>query len=308
MKLLVLGGSGQVGRSLCQAAALAGIEVRAPSRAELDIRNAAEVGRGVLSSAADVAVNCAAYTDVDGAESEPGLAHGVNRDGAENLARAAEAAAIPVIHLSTDYVFDGARSDAYSETDRPNPLSVYGLSKLAGELAVAARAERHVILRTAWVFSAQGANFVLAMRRLGRAGGSPIPVVDDQFGAPTPARDIALCVLRLVADICQAGFASWGVYHYCGRPATSRHDFAKAVLADRGASRVEPIATSRWPTPARRPKRVILNCDLIAETFGIAQPYWKPGLEAVLNELGEGPPIEPNPKPGKPTKRGGEVA
>ncbi len=283
MRLLVLGGSGQVGRALARAGAGESVRILTPTRAAIDICDRARTVRAIEEARPDVIVNAAAYTAVDEAEREADLAFRVNRDGAANVAAAA--AGLPLVHLSTDYVFGGDKGAAYGEDDAPGPLSVYGLSKLAGEDAVRGQAPRHIILRTSWVFSPWGGNFVLTMRRLADEGRDVIRVVADQYGAPTAATAIAASVLGIVAEIGRADFGAWGTYHFCGRPATTWFVFAEAILADRPDCRVEPIATSEWPTPARRPMRAELDCARIARTFGVRQPSWHDDLEQTLAEL-----------------------
>jgi dTDP-4-dehydrorhamnose reductase len=193
---------------------------------------------------------------------------------------------VPFLHVSTDYVFDGSPGRAWTEGDLTGPLGVYGASKLAGEQAVAAAGGTHVILRTAWVFSAHGGNFVKTMLRYGRDN-DEMRVVGDQWGGPTPARDIA-AALWTIARAWGAGQGQSGVFHFAGAPATTWAGFAEAIFAQSGwdrIPRVTPIPAADWPTKARRPANSTLDCRKIAETYGIAQPDWRLGLDEVINEL-----------------------
>ena len=260
--ILVIGAGGQLGRELM----LRRHGVRQPivgfSHGELDVRDRDGVRRAITDTAPALVINAAAYTQVDKAESECQAAFAVNRDGPANLATACAEAAIPLLHVSTDYVFDGRKEGPYVESDPVAPLSVYGASKLAGEEAVRERLEQHVILRTAWVFSAHGANFIETIVRL--AGERPaLSVVDDQLGGPTPAGSIAEALLA-VANAIRAGGASWGTYHFCGAPATSWCGFARAIVDAAGPYLgrrvvVRPIATADYPLPAKRPANSVLD-------------------------------------------------
>ncbi|MGQ3031182.1 MAG: dTDP-4-dehydrorhamnose reductase, partial [Ferrovibrionaceae bacterium] len=232
-----------------------------------------------------VVVNAAAYTAVDKAESDADQAFLVNRDGPAALARAAAAVGAPLIHVSTDYVFDGTKDGAYTEDDPVAPVSVYGRSKEAGERAVREAAERHVILRTAWVYSPFGNNFVKTMLRLG-AEREELRVVADQRGCPTAAADIAAAIVRLAgAD------HGWGTYHYSGAGPTTWHGFAEAIFAGaaaRGAkvpARVTAIGTADYPTPAVRPANSVLDCSRIDRVHGIVARNWREALEDCLDAL-----------------------
>jgi dTDP-4-dehydrorhamnose reductase len=258
----------------------------------LDVTDAEAVRRAVEQYAPDVVVNAAAYTAVDRAESEPEAAFAVNRDGAAHCAEACAVAGIPLIHFSTDYVFDGTKGAPYTEDDAPNPLGVYGASKLVGEEAVRDRLDTHVILRTSWVFSAHGHNFVKTMLRLCRER-DVLRVVADQHGNPTAARDLALAALRIARRAVTADRAAWGTYHLAGTPATTWHGLAEAVVAEARphgpvrAERVEAIPTSDYPTPARRPADTRLDGERIERSWGIAPPDWRDALAQVVAELAE---------------------
>jgi dTDP-4-dehydrorhamnose reductase len=236
----------------------------------------------------DIVINAAAYTAVDRAESEPEAAWATNCIGPANLSAACDNAAVPLVHISTDYVFDGSKPGAYVENDPVNPLGVYGASKEAGDRAVRNSLERHVILRTAWVYSAHGQNFVKTMLRL--AGERPVlRVVADQTGSPTSAADIAAAigtVVRLIA----AGNTRWGTYHFAGAGRVTWHGFAEAIFALAAPWRgpppkVEAITTADYPTPARRPANSVLDCRRIGDAFGIVPRSWRDALADVIREI-----------------------
>ena len=271
---------------------LRGASARLPvlglARAELDIRDRSAVREAIERSKPGIVINAAGYTSVDRAESDAEAAFAVNRDGAGNLASACGTSRIPLLHISTDYVFDGRKSGAYLEDDATAPLGVYGASKLAGEESVRARLEEHVILRTSWVFSAHGANFLKTILRLARERPT-LKVVRDQEGGPTPAGAIAEALLAIAAAV-DRGERRWGTYHLCGAPATSWYGFASAIL-EAGAkslgrsARVIPITTAEYPLPARRPFNSVLDCAKIKRAFGIGQPDWRGSLPAILATL-----------------------
>jgi dTDP-4-dehydrorhamnose reductase len=288
MKILVFGAGGQIGREVCRTAAPPRYAIVPLDRKVIDITKSAAVSAVLAREAPDLAVNLAAYTAVDRAESEPETAWAVNCAGAAHIAAACDESATPLIHLSTDYVFDGRKTGPYREEDAVGPLGVYGLSKEAGERAVRAALPRHVILRTAWVFGAHGANFVKTMLRL--AAERPVlRVVADQRGCPTAAADVA-AALMVIAGHIESGETKWGTYHFAGADAVSWHGFAEAILdlaAAQLAARppVEPITTDQYPTPARRPMNSVLDCRKIEEAFGIPPPPWRVGLAGVVREV-----------------------
>jgi dTDP-4-dehydrorhamnose reductase len=278
--LLVLGAQGQVGRAVAACARGAGVAYEALGHAECDITNRLAVGRAVRKSS--FVVNCAAYTAVDRAEAEPAAAYRVNTLGAETVASACAAAGVPLVHLSSDYVFDGEGDRPAREDDPTRPLSAYGRSKLAGEIAVRERLEQHIILRSSWIFSAHGENFVRTILRLASTQ-AELRIVDDQIGGPTAADDIAAAIMRIVDVAGRSGFADWGSYHFSGAPPVSWYGFARAIA--RNCVPIQAITTADYPRPARRPRNSVLDCRRISEVFGIAQPDWKAGLHQVLDEL-----------------------
>jgi dTDP-4-dehydrorhamnose reductase len=288
MKVLVLGSHGQVGRELCRRDWPADCELAAYDRDGIDITSREAVFAAVAAERPDVVVNAAAYTAVDRAESEPDAAWAGNCTGPANLAAACAGAAIPLIHISTDYVFDGSKASPYCEDDPVNPLGVYGRSKEAGDRAVREVLSEHVILRTAWVYSAHGHNFVKTMLRLA-AERPALRVVADQTGSPTNAADIAAALAEVVRLIA-AGDRRWGTYHFTGAGAVTWHGFAEAIFALaepwRGpAPLVEAIATADYPTPARRPANSVLDCSRIGDAFGIVPRRWLDALAEVIDEI-----------------------
>ncbi|ASG23815.1 dTDP-4-dehydrorhamnose reductase [Nitrospirillum viridazoti] len=286
IRVLLLGGAGQVGLAF-QRAAPANWQVSAPGREALDIANADAVLGAV--SAADLVVNCAAYTAVDKAESEVDAAYAANRDGPAALARACAARGTPLLHLSTDYVFDGTKVGPYVETDPVGPVSVYGASKEAGEEAVRATLPAHVILRTAWVYGPDRANFLRTMLRLG-AEREELRVVADQHGCPTAAADIADALVAVGNRILDGQRDGFGTYHLCGTGATTWHGFAAEIFAQaqvRGARvpRLVAIGTADYPTPAKRPANSVLDCALLEQVFGWRAPAWQDSLARSLDVL-----------------------
>jgi len=288
MKILVFGASGQIGREVCRAAWPPRYAILPLDRKAVDITKSAAVSAMLARETPDLVINLAAYTAVDRAESEPGVAWAANCAGAAHIAGACDESATPLVHLSTDYVFDGRKTGPYREEDAVGPLGVYGRSKEAGERAVRAAVARHMILRTAWVFGAYGANFVKTMLRL--AAERPVlRVVADQRGCPTAAADIAAALMVIAAHI-ERGEAKWGTYHFVGAGAASWHSFAQAIF-DQAAPQlaacpqVEPITTEQYPTPARRPMNSVLDCRKIEEVFGISSPPWRTALATVIREL-----------------------
>jgi dTDP-4-dehydrorhamnose reductase len=287
LRLLVFGRTGQVATELLRLAG-PGLGIAALGRHEADLADPAACAAAVAGTEADVVVNAAAYTAVDRAETEEDLATRINGEAPGAMARAAAARGIPLLHVSTDYVFDGAKQGAWVEDDPPAPLSAYGRSKLAGERAVAAAGGRHAILRTAWVHAGHGGNFVRTMLRVG-ATRPRLTVVDDQRGGPTAAADIARTLVAIASAFAEGRGAS-GVFHYCGVPATSWCGFAREIFAQASwmtAPEIVPIRTADWPTPAARPANSVLDCTRIRAAYGIGQPDWRASLGPVLAELRE---------------------
>jgi dTDP-4-dehydrorhamnose reductase len=294
VRLVVTGRDGQVAASLLEAGqAAAGVEVIAIGRPQLDLARPDTVIEAIAAAKPDIVVSAAAYTAVDQAEDEPDLAFAVNAVGAGKVAQAASRLGVPVIHLSTDYVFDGTKDAAYVETDATAPRSVYGASKLAGEQAVASANPHHLILRTAWVYSPFGKNFVKTMLRLA-ADRDEIAVVADQWGNPTSALDIADAILHAAARL-HEGAGTSGIYHLAGTGEANWSGFARHILDTSRVlggpwARVRDIATMDYPTKARRPANSRLSSAKFAEAFGWNAPDWRQSTEAVVRRLLAGEP------------------
>lgn len=289
LRVLVIGRTGQVATELAR---LHGgdVHIDAVGRERVDLAEPAAAADFVRDATADVVVNAAAYTAVDKAEEEEALAMRVNAEAPGAMAAAAAARGLPFLHVSTDYVFDGAGDRPWREDDPTDPLGAYGRTKLAGERAVAAAGGRHAILRTAWVFAGHGGNFVRTMLRVG-AERDRLTVVDDQTGGPTAAVDIAATLL-VIATAFAEGRGVSGVFHYCGQPAVTWRGFAEAIFAAADLPRtpeIAPILTEDWPTPAARPKNSVLDCKRILEAYGVSQPDWRKSLARALTEI-EGRP------------------
>jgi dTDP-4-dehydrorhamnose reductase len=291
VRLVVTGRDGQVAASLLEAGqAHAGVEVVAIGRPELDLARPETIVDAIALAKPDVVVSAAAYTAVDLAEDEPDLAFAVNATGAGKVAEAAARLGVPVIHLSTDYVFDGSASRPYLETDATAPLGVYGASKLAGEQAVAAAGPRHLILRTAWVYSPFGKNFAKTMLRLA-ADRDEISVVADQWGNPTSALDIADAILHAAAMLHgDKSVSAFGTYHVAGTGETNWSGFARHILDTSQASGgswadVRDIATKDYPTKARRPANSRLSSAKFAAVFGWSAPEWRESTERVVRRI-----------------------
>lgn len=284
--LLVTGGAGQVGIELLRLKWPDSVELYAPARDELDITSAASVSDCFAVRDPRCVINCAAYTAVDKAEEQVAAAFLVNAQGPAFLAEAARRAGAPIIHVSTDYVFDGSADRPYRESDPTAPLNAYGASKLAGELAVRVANPHSVILRTAWVLSAHRTNFIKTMLRLGAANRS-LRVVADQLGCPTSARDIAEALQRIALLTLDDPDTPWGTYHFVNSGETSWHGLAEHIFASAGEPRpvVEAIPSSAYPTPARRPANSRLDTSLIAEKLGIVPRPWQDAVDEILAEL-----------------------
>lgn len=290
MKILVVGARGQLARALVDcAASRRAFAVVAMGRPQLDICDEASIARAVDAVAPDLVVNAAAYTAVDKAEREADAAFAINRDGAGAVARVAASRDCPIIHISTDYVFDGFKGAPYIETDMANPVGAYGRSKFAGETAVVAANPRHVILRTAWVFGAHGHNFLKTIVRLTRER-PELRVVADQHGNPTYAPHLAQTILAIAAQLTEGRRGVWGIFHAAGNGATTWHGFATAIVsaaARLGAPQVPllPIATDAYPTPVRRPPNSRLDCAKLARVYGLRLPTWQQGLDECIARL-----------------------
>ncbi len=289
-KVLVIGRIGQVGHELARAAWPLGLAAEFVERDQFDLGNPDEVKRAVVAVRPRIVINAGAYTAVDQAESERDAAFAINRDGPAALAGACREIGAALVHFSTDYVFDGAKPGPYTEDDPVCPLSAYGASKAAGDAAIAKALDRHVILRTSWVYSAAGHNFVKTMLRLG-AERDELRIVDDQHGAPTAAAELARAAIHIAAAVDAGKQDGFGVFDFTGAGATTWCGFARAIFAgaaERGAKvplRVQPIATEDYPLPAPRPRNSRLDCVKIAHAYGLAAKPWQDSLSDCLDEL-----------------------
>lgn len=291
MRILVCGAGGQVGHELVDRANKYGLEALSMTQEQLDITDADQVAAVVALLKPGMIINAAAYTHVDNAETHSEQAFAVNREGAARLAEAARYVSIPLLHISTDYVFSGEAREPYREEDEVEPTGVYGASKLAGEEAIRAVLDEHLILRTSWVYGAHGHNFVKTMLRLGRQRDS-LSVVADQFGCPTQAGSIADVLLQLAQRYAREGSLAWGLYHYSGHSPCTWFDFAVEIFRQAAAKgmlpkqpQVSSITTAQYPTPARRPAWSVLDCTRFETTFGIATHDWHEDLSVVLDAL-----------------------
>jgi dTDP-4-dehydrorhamnose reductase len=289
--ILLTGAGGQVGHEVKRLAAEQGCPLAGLTRAELDIADPMAVSRIFQRLRPSLVINGAAYTAVDKAEQEVEAATRANRQGPAVLAGACAAHHIPLLHLSTDYVFDGEADGAYTEDDPAAPGGVYGLSKWQGEEEVRAVLPEHLILRVSWVFGPHGNNFVKTMLRLAGERDA-LRVVADQRGCPTSATHIAAALLEIAHRIGQGHAVPWGTYHFCGMPDTSWHGFAETIVREAvemgilaHAIPVHPISTDQYPTPARRPQNSVLDCRKFIQIFGLQLPAWQEGLRAMLSQI-----------------------
>lgn len=285
MKILITGQHGQVSQALQQR--LQGLgELIVLGRDQLDLANPEHIRQQVSAQRPDLIINAAAHTAVDLAESEPDAAFAINAIAPGILAEEAKALGVPLIHYSTDYVFDGRKAAPYTENDTPNPLSVYGQSKLAGEQAIAAAGGEYLILRTSWVYSNHGKNFLLTMQRLLQEK-PQMRIVADQIGAPTWAGSIANSTRALI-ERWQAGAAGeWGVYHLTAQGETSWFGFAQAIAQQlraegKACAELEAIPSSAYPTPAQRPLNSRLDCSRLQQQWHVSQPHWQDALRECL--------------------------
>lgn len=288
LNVLQFGRSGQLGTELV-AVLSRNPDIRATvlGRDEADFTDPSGIENAILKAGAlDLVINAVAYTAVDRAEQEETLAYRVNAEAMDAMARACAARGVPLIHVSTDYVYDGAKPGPYVESDPTGPLNAYGRSKLAGENFIRDRLPAHVILRTSWVYSAWGRNFMTTMLRLG-AERDEVRVVDDQFGAPTSARDLAEAIATIARRI-TGPMPQFGTYHYADAGETSWHGFAAEIFRQAGLkARAVPIPATEYPTPARRPTNSRLDATKISRIFGIHPPAWQTSLAGVLAGMEE---------------------
>jgi dTDP-4-dehydrorhamnose reductase len=289
-KILIFGRVGQVGWELRHKLACLG-QVSSVDFPEIDFSKPDTIRDAVRAAGPTVIVNAAAYTAVDKAEASPEPAWAINATGPGVIAEEAKRRGALMVHYSTDYVYDGSKQGPWVETDKPNPLSVYGKTKLAGDEAIAAVGGDYLILRTSWVYGARGANFLLTMLRLAKER-PELRIVDDQTGSPTTSECLAQATADILSQVITPGgglAGRGGVYHLTSSGATTWFGFAKAFLSKQAVCpKLTPIPASEYPLPAQRPVNSVLLCDRIAETFGIRLPSWELALDLVLETLAEG--------------------
>lgn len=286
--VLVTGGSGQLASALAMSA---GVPVVRVGRPDFDFDRPDSIAAAFATASPWLVVNAAAYTAVDAAETDAEAAYRANRDGPERLAQLCAAAGVPLIHISTDYVFDGAKGTPYIEADPVAPQGVYGASKLAGEASVLARCPHTIVLRTSWVYSAVGRNFVLTMLNLAKTR-DHLRVVADQVGCPTAAGDLAAAILAIATRIRAEGWQQrfGGVFHAAGSGWTSWHGLACAVFEEAGRHgapipQVDPIPAAEYPTKAKRPADSRLDCSKLATVFNVTLPSWRPSLARTIDTI-----------------------
>ena len=291
MRILVAGGQGQVGSALAQQGLEQNLDLIALSRKDLDITCSESIAAVFANYEPDLLINAAAYTAVDKAESEPEIAYAINETATALLADACAEHSIPMLHISTDYVFDGTKNSPYVESDPVNPKAVYAKSKEAGERALRARLERHIILRTSWVFGIKGNNFVKTIVRLAKER-ERLTVVGDQFGSPTSARGIAKSLLKFAAHYQNSSWIAWGTYHYSQKPYVTWHQFAEEIVAraieiglvDHEVE-VASIPSSDFPTTVVRPENSCLDSSALTMAIGGEDKYWSEELDSVLESF-----------------------
>ncbi|WP_299215946.1 dTDP-4-dehydrorhamnose reductase [uncultured Dokdonia sp.] len=280
-RLLITGADGQLGCALREESVqFSNYEFVFATKKMLDITSKASIQNVIEAHKPDIIINTAAYTAVDAAEKDSDAAYALNQEAVRLLAEVCDQNAIALIHISTDYVFDGMASIAYTEEVVPNPQTVYGKSKLAGEQAIQALDTlTYAIIRTSWLYSAYGHNFYKTMIRLGKER-ETVSVVDDQYGIPTLANDLAKAILQLVTTL---GYAHRGIYHYSNSGKATWYAFAKAIFESlEMETKVLPVSSEAFPTVATRPKNSILNCTKIVDTFGVSRPLWNEALQHII--------------------------
>jgi len=290
MKVLITGANGQLGRELVRLGQRFEFEVHSFSRQQLDITNKNQIEQIFSRISPSLVINAAAYTQVDRAENESDLAYAVNKDGPAYLARYCDDNHLTLIHISTDYVFDGTKGRPYQESDPIAPLGVYGQSKAQGETAIRSILPNHIIVRTSWLYAVYGNNFVKTILKLATEK-TTLRVVADQFGSPTSAADLANAVLTIARKISASKKIYWGTYHYCCKGITTWHALAEKIIelampyAALRARHVEAITTAEWPTPAKRPPYSVLDCSRLKSRFGIEPEAWQQSLKHTIDRI-----------------------
>jgi dTDP-4-dehydrorhamnose reductase len=292
MKILVTGSEGQLGWELLRQGNKLGFEMFPADLPELDITRSDQVSQLLQRCKPSLIINAAAYTNVDKAETDKEAAFAVNRNGAAVLARQCQIDKIPLIHVSTDFVFDGLKKQPYLENDPIAPIGVYGQSKAAGEEEVRAQLKAHIIVRTAWLYGVHGHNFVKTMLRLAKER-EPIRVVDDQYGCPTCAFDLAEALLTIAGRIRDNAEITFGTFHFCGKGIATWFDFTKEIVkiaesySPIKTTHVIPVTTAEYPTNVARPPYSALDCGLIGKRFGIIPKPWQESLKITVDRIFE---------------------
>ena len=290
MTVLITGANGQLGQELVRLGQAFDAEVHSCGRQQLDITDENRIQQILMRFSPDVVINAAAYTHVDRAEDESDLAYAVNKNGPAALARYCAANGLALIHISTDYVFDGTKGRPYRESDPVAPLSVYGHSKAQGESSIRSVLTRHIIVRTSWLYGVHRPNFVKTILKLATEK-TVLRVVADQFGSPTSAADLAQAVLTIAKKISANEKFDWGTYHFCGKGITTWHGMAEKIIelaaahTDLTARQVEAITTAQWPTPAKRPLYSVLDCTRLTNQFGIEPQPWQQSLQKTIERI-----------------------
>ena len=290
MHILVFGIKGQLGWELQRQNHNGIFKLTGVDLPEVDLTDKKQVQVAIDRARPDIMINAAAYTQVDQAESDPKTAFAVNQDGPANLAELGRSLSIPLLHVSTDFVFNGRQQKPYTEKDAPDPISVYAQSKAGGEKMVAEILSEHLIVRTAWLYGVHGANFVKTILRAAKEH-EYLKVVDDQYGCPTSAADLAATILTMIAFFSNTQAMPWGFYHYCGQGVTTWHGFAKAVVelgkkfTPLKTVRIDAITSAEYPLPAHRPAYSAMDCTLIKTKFGVEQKPWQESLHSMLTRL-----------------------
>ena len=290
MKVLITGANGQLGRELIRQGGTFNLKIRSLSHQQLDITNPDQLRPILERISPSLVINAAAYTDVDKAEKESDIAYAVNKGGPDYLARFCADHGLALIHISTDYVFDGTKGRPYQENDPIAPLGVYGRSKAQGEAVIRSILKNHIIVRTSWLYGVYRNNFVKTILKLGQER-TDLRVVADQFGSPTSAADLAEALLIIAEKMGAGEKFAWGTYHYCGKGITTWHGLAERIIelaAPHAALKnrqVKAITTAQWPTPAKRPPYSVLNCTRIKSRFGIEPEPWQQSLKHTIDRI-----------------------
>ena len=290
MKVLITGAKGQLGSELVRLSPSTDLEVHSLDHQQCNITDENRLKQVLESLSPEVVINAAAYTHVDRAESEPDRAYAVNKHGPAHLARYCARNRRTLIHISTDYVFDGSQNRPYRESDPISPVGIYGHSKAQGEASVRSALKNHIIVRTSWLYGVYGHNFVKTILRLA-INKKKLKVVADQWGSPTSTADLAAAVLIIAHKISTHEKFEWGTYHYCGAGITTWHGLAEKTLelarsyADLQTCRVKAISTAEWPTPVSRPPYSALDCTRIKNQFGINPSPWQQSLKQVIERI-----------------------